>query len=111
MEWSHSQKDIGEYYNLYLKIMNYWKKKLPGFIYEAKYESIITNSEDEIKELINFCDLKWDSDCLNFHKKKKTSIQTASVAQARQPIYNSSVNSSSKYSEYLKEMNDILDTH
>ena len=111
MEWSHSQKDIGEYYNLYLKIMNYWKKKLPEFIYEAKYESIITNSEDEIRKLINFCDLEWNSDCLNFHKKKKTSIQTVSVAQARQPIYNSSVNSSSEYSEYLKEMNDILDTH
>ena len=111
MEWSHSQKDIGEYYNLYLKIMNYWKKKLPEFIYEAKYESIITNSEDEIRKLINFCDLEWNSDCLNFHKKKKTSIQTVSVAQARQPIYNSSVNSSSGYSEYLKEMNDILDTH
>ena len=111
MEWSHSQKDIGEYYNLYLKIMNYWEKKLPEFIYEAKYESMIANSEDEIRKLINFCDLEWDLDCLNFHKKKKTSIQTVSVAQARQPIYNSSVNSSSEYSEYLKEMNDILDTH
>ena len=111
MEWSHSQKDIGEYYNLYTKLMNYWKKKLPDFIYDAKYENIVSNPEEEIKKLINFCDLEWDPDCLNFHKNKKTPIQTVSVAQARKPIYNSSVNSSSGYSEYLKEMYDILDTH
>jgi tetratricopeptide (TPR) repeat protein len=111
MDWSHSQKDIGGYYNLYLKLMNYWKGKLPELIYEAKYENIVSNPGDEIKKLINFCDLEWDSDCLNFYKKKKTSIQTVSASQARKPIYSSSVNSSSEYSEYLKEMYDILDTH
>ena len=110
MDWSHSQKDIGEYYNLYLKLMDFWKKKIPEFIYEAKYEEIVSNPEEEIKKLINFCNLEWDPDCLNFHKKKKTPIQTVSVSQARKPIYNSSVNSNSDYSKYLQDMYNILDT-
>ena len=111
MDWSHDQKDTGEYYNLYLEIMKFWKKKLPGFIYDAKYEKIVSNSESEIKKLINFCDLGWDPDCLNFHKKNKTPIQTVSASQARKPIYQSSVNSNVGYSKYLQEMYDILGTH
>ena len=93
MDWSHSQKDIGQYYKLYFKLMDFWKKKiLPEFIYEAKYEEIVSNPEFiEIKKLINFCNLEWDPDCLNFHKKKKTPIQTVSVAQARKPIYKTSL--------------------
>ena len=111
MEWAHDQKDIAEYYNLYSKIMEFWKKKLPDSIYNVKYENIVNNSEVEIKKLIKFCNLQWDSNCLNFHKNKKTPIQTVSVSQARQPIYKSSVNSNSAYSEYLQEMYNILDTN
>ena len=111
MEWAHDQKDIAEYYNLYSKIMEFWKKKLSDSIYNVKYENIVNNSEVEIKKLIKFCNLQWDSNCLNFHKNKKTPIQTVSVSQARQPIYKSSVNSNSAYSEYLQEMYNILDTN
>ena len=111
MRWSHDPKDIAEYYNLYLKIMSFWKKKLPGFIYEAKYENIVNSPDDEIKKMIDFCDLEWDPDCLNFYKNKKTPIQTVSVTQARKPIYKSSVNSNMGYSKYLQEMFNILDTH
>ena len=111
MEWAHDQKDIAEYYNLYLKIMNFWKTKLPNSICDVEYENIVNNPEDEIKRLIRFCDLEWDPDCLNFYKNKKTPIQTVSASQARQPIYKSSVNSNSFYSRYLQDMYNILDTN
>ena len=109
MEWAHDQKDIAEYYNLYLKIMRFWKTKLSDSICDVEYENIVNSPEDEIKRIIKFCNLDWDSNCLNFHKNKKTPIQTVSVSQARQPIYKSSVNSNSFYSEYLQEMYNILD--
>ena len=111
MDWSHSQKDIGEYYNLYLKIMDFWKKKIPEFIYEVKYETIVSDPQNEIKKLIKFCNLDWDPGCLNFHLNKKTPIQTVSVSQARKPIYKSSINSNTGYSSHLQEMYNILDTH
>jgi tetratricopeptide (TPR) repeat protein len=110
MDWSYNQNDIGKYYKLYLKLIGFWKQKLPSFIYEAKYENIVKNSEEEIKNLIKFCNLEWDPDCLNFHKKVKTPIQTVSVAQARKPIYKTSVNSNSGFTSYLSELYNILDT-
>ena len=110
MEWAHDQNDIAQYYNLYLKLINFWKLKSPDSIYEANYESIVNNPEKETRKLLKFCNLEWDDNCLNFYKNKKTPIQTVSVSQARKPIYNSSVNSNSDYSKYLQDMYNILDT-
>ena len=104
LDFSYSQEELSIYYNLYLDLMNFWKNTFPDTIYQANYEEIIENSEYEIKRVINFCDLQWEDNCLSFYKNK-TPIKTMSTAQARKPIYKSSVNSFNKYLPYL----DILD--
>jgi len=68
---------------------------------------LIQNNFTEIKKLINFCDLEWDQNCLR-HDKNKSVIQTASVSQARKPIYKSSMNLSDNYSKNLNEMFSLL---
>jgi len=88
--------------------MNFWNTKIPDSIYTIEYEKLVSNNEEEIQNLIKFCELDWDENCLNFHKSAKTPIRTISISQARQPIYNSSVNSSLAYKDYLKEMFDNL---
>ena len=108
MDWTYDQKDIAEYYNLYSQLIKFWNKKLPNDIYNANYERIVQNKETEIKKLIEFCGLTWDSACLNHHKHIKTPISTVSVVQARKPIYNSSVNSNNKYSKYLNSLYSSL---
>ena len=77
-------------------MINFWKKKIPKFIYEIKYENLISDSTNQIKNLIKYCDLDWDQDCLNFYNNKN-SIKTLSVKQARNKIYNTSVNSFENY--------------
>jgi len=108
MDWSFDQKDIAEYYNLYFKLMNFWNSKISNEIYNAKYENIIKDKETEIKKIIQFCDLEWDPACLNHHQNKKTPISTVSVAQARKPIYSSSLNSYNNYTQYLSELFSAL---
>ena len=80
---------------------------VPGDIYDANYEKIIDNSQYEIKELIKFCELTWEDSCLHFHKNK-TPIKTMSTAQARQPIYKSSINSHKKFSSFLEDLNNNI---
>ena len=89
------------YYKLYLKLITFWKSKFPDSIFDANYEKIVSNPEEETKKLLSFCNLNWDPECLNYHKNKKTPIQTVSVNQARKPIYNSSLKSFDKFKEYL----------
>ena len=107
LNFTYNQKELGKYYNLYLDLMNYWKKLYPGLIYDAKYEQILNNQEAKSKEILNFCGLSWEAQCLKFHKNKSP-IKTASTAQARKPLYNTSVNSYEKYSSFLTELNKII---
>jgi len=108
MNWTNKAEDIAEYYNLYSKMMDFWKSKIPNFIHDVEYEKLVKDKESEIKKILNFCDLKWDEKCLSPDKYSKTPIKTVSVSQARQPIYQSSLNSNSNYDKYLGKMFNIL---
>jgi len=101
IKYSYELKNIVEYYNLYNDLMNHWNGLFNNFIYNIKYENLISNNEKEIKNLLNFCNLDWDDNCLDFHKNKRT-IKTASDVQARSKIYKSSVGS---WKNYKKHMN------
>ncbi len=106
MDWSYSQKNITNYIKIYLKTINYWKKKYPNFIYEVEYENLINNRSKETKKLFSFCDINWSENIFNYYKTGKT-IKTASLYQVKKPIYKSSVNISEKYSPYLPFLNEI----
>jgi len=110
MLWSFDQSNIANYYNLYLDLMNFWKTKFNDSIFDVNYEHLVQSPEDELKKIFSFCNLTWDSNCLNFYQSKKTPISTVSVNQASKPIYKSSVNSNEGFSKYLTEMFHILDT-
>ena len=108
LNFSYDQKELGTFYNLYSDLMLYWKKIMPtNSIFEAKYEKIIDYQVQESKKIIEFCGLDWDDKCLSFHKNK-TPIKTMSTAQAREPIYRSSLNSYEKFSPFLETLNKII---
>ena len=98
--WSNDQEDLVQYISLYLDLMKFWEKKIPNFIYNLNYEKLINNQKEQTEKLLNFCELNWEEDCLNFNKKA-TPIKTVSVTQARKPIYKTSLNSYLKYYNYL----------
>ena len=47
--------------------------------------------------------LIWDQNCLKFYKNNKTPIKTASIVQARKPIYKTSLRLSDKYLKYFED--------
>ncbi len=104
MNWTNKQEHIAEYYNLYSEIMKYWKQKIPNFIHDVEYEKLVANKEGEIRKILNFCELSWDDKCLSPEKNSKTPIKTVSIAQARQPIYKTSINNSNNFDKYLDSM-------
>ena len=82
--------------------MYYWNKLLPDFIYNIKYEDLVTKTEKEIKRLLDFCNLEWEDRCLKFYENKR-SISTASDTQVRSKIYSSSVNYWKNYEKFLSK--------
>ena len=68
--------------------MSHWDSLLPGFIFNIKYESLISKPDHVISNLLNFCNLEWNDSCLNSHNNKRI-IKTASDVQARNKMNNS----------------------
>ena len=88
--WTNDPEDILNYIKYYDKFINLWKKNFPNELFEVGYEDLVNQKDILIKKMINFCELDWDDNCLLFYKNKSP-IKTASAFQARQPIYESSV--------------------
>ena len=103
LNWSYTEDEIAIFYNLYKDMMSFWHNKLPGFIYDIKYESLVSNQKVEIQKIIDFCGLPIDQNCYDFHNNK-TPIKTASVSQARKSVYATSINLSDKYSTKLENL-------
>ena len=102
MRWIHV-KDLAAFYNLYLELMSFWRKRYPDNIYDLRYEQLTENQEDETRKLLGFCDLDWQQECLDFHKTERA-VRTASATQVRKKIYKGSSDSWRKYEEQLQPL-------
>ena len=103
LNFSNDLEDLAKYYNQYENIMKFWKKYFSNNIYDLNYENLVNNPEEEIKNLIKFCELSWDPNCLKHYENKRL-IQTVSFNQARKPIYKSAIKSSNMYEKYLDKL-------
>ena len=107
LNFCYNLDNLGRYYLLYENLIAFWKYQFNERIYNINYEDLITNQETEVKKLLKYCDLEWDEKCMTFYKNKK-SVATASLAQVRSPIYNSSVQKWKNYSSQLDELFKII---
>ena len=102
-QYSYNQKMLVEYYKLHQRLMEFWLKDYAEDIFVLDNEELVNNQETISKKLIEFCELDWEKQCLEFHKNKRQ-VRTASIEQVRKPINNKSIGAWKKYENYLSEM-------
>lgn len=98
--WSYDKDDLTEYYREYKELMKIWNLKIPNFIFNSSYEMLVKHQESQSKKIFNFCNLKWEPQALNYYRND-TPIQTLSIEQARNPVFQSSLKKFDKYSRFL----------
>jgi len=98
--WAYHQDYLVQYVKNYKDLMNFWNDRLEYFIYDYRYENLVNNQVEETKKILNFCELEFEENCIDYTRNKMP-VKTISVAQARQKIYKSSVNLSEKYFDYF----------
>ena len=108
--YSYDFDDLAQFYNLYEDLMIFWHELYPNMIYDISYEDLTTNQEEETRKLLEYCDLEWDEDCLNFHTNKRA-VQTASSLQVREKMYQGSSENWKQYKDYLKPIIKKIDSH
>ena len=106
--FTYSLEDLGNYYSDYIKAMNHWHKVYGDDIYTIHYDNVINNTEKTIRDLINYCELPFEDQCLEFYKSSRP-VKTPSAEQVRQPIYKSGLNYWKNYEDYLTPLKKIID--
>lgn len=108
-EFSYDLNDIAQYYNDYVELMTHWDAVLPSQVLRVNYEEVVNDLESQVRRLLEFCGLPFESACLSFHETKR-SVRTASSEQVRQPIYRSGLEQWENYSAHLTELKHKLNS-
>ena len=108
--FSFDREWIVDYYEQYARLMEHWRNVLPSScLLEIDYEELVAAPEPVIRSIIQFCGLEWDDACLRPEQNQRV-VKTASVWQARQPIYGTSVSRWRHYEPWLGAFNRLLPT-
>ena len=100
--------DLTFCYRQYLRVMEHWRNVLPpeSFI-EVQYEQLIADRDAETRRLVAFTGLAWNDLCLRPDANTRA-IDTASAWQARQPVYETSVQRWRHYEPWLGELRQLI---
>lgn len=106
--FSYDLQDLGRYWLAYDRLMAHWRRLLPADRFlEVHYEDLVANQEAVSRRLVMHAGLPWQDACLAFERNSQPSL-TASAAQVRQPIYNSSVGLWRHYENELAPLVAVL---
>ena len=108
--FSYNLDDLAGFYGLYVELMDFWHKLYPGKIFDICYEDLTTHQEEETRKLLEYCELDWDENCLDFHKNKRA-VQTASSLQVRQKMYQGSSEAWKQHEAYLQPLIKALSSY
>ncbi|MEX1109344.1 MAG: tetratricopeptide repeat protein [Dongiaceae bacterium] len=103
-------RDLGylaRYYRAYDRLMAHWRTVLRLPMLEFVYEETVTEPESRSRALVEFAGLEWNDRCLDFHRTDR-SVQTISLWQVRQPIYDRSIERWRRYETHLGPLLDGL---
>jgi tetratricopeptide (TPR) repeat protein len=93
--------DLVAYYREYERLMAHWRAVLPAERFlEVDYDALTAFPERETRRLVEFTGLPWDDRCLA-PEANPNLIRTASLWQARQPIYRRTSARRERYAQWL----------
>ncbi len=105
--FSYSLEDLGRYYRDYVALMAHFDDVLPGRVHRVVYETLVDDTETEVRRMLDYCGLPFDAACLRFFDNERP-VRTASSEQVRQPIYRDGVDQWRHFEPWLDPLKDAL---
>jgi tetratricopeptide (TPR) repeat protein len=107
-DYACDRGDLVFFYRQYERLMDHWRRALPADRFtEVEYETLVADREAETRRLVAFCGLDWDDACLTPERNGRV-VKTASLWQARQPVYETSVDRWRRYEPWLGELRELM---
>jgi hypothetical protein len=92
----------------YARLMDHWRTVLPSDrLLEVDYEKLVTDREAVTRQLVAFAGLDWHDSCLRPEQNERA-VTTASLWQARQPVYTTSIARWRNYEPWLADLRRLL---
>lgn len=108
--YSSDLLSISEVYKLYKHYISFWQRRFPDSWLNLRYETLVTHTRESIRDVLRYCELPWNENCLNFHTLGRY-INTASYNQIKQPMYRNSIGRWKNYKPHIKQLCDSLKTN
>ena len=105
--FTYDLEDIGRYYRDYVDLMAHFDVVLPGRVHRVFYETMIDDTETQVRHLLQYCGLPFEEQCLRFYENDRA-VRTASSEQVRQPIFRDGVDHWRHYEPWLAPLKDTL---
>jgi len=86
LSWCHKIEDIIKYYNFYKNTIEYFKKKYPNKIIDVELSKLTSQKETETKKILDFCEIKYNENYLDYNKNFNLFNKTNSFLQVREKI-------------------------
>ncbi|MFI4867789.1 MAG: tetratricopeptide repeat-containing sulfotransferase family protein [Steroidobacterales bacterium] len=107
--YTYGLEDIGRYYHDYVELMAHFDAALPGRVHRVFYETMIEDTEGEVRRLLAYCNLPFEEGCLKFYQNERA-VRTASSEQVRQPIFREGLDHWQRYEPWLAPLKAALGT-
>lgn len=101
--FSYDLDDLGRYYRDYVGLMDHFDRAAPGMVHRVEYERMVSDTEVEVRRLLDYCHLPFEPACLNFWQNDRA-VRTASSEQVRQPIFASGVGHWQHFAPHLQPL-------
>jgi tetratricopeptide (TPR) repeat protein len=107
-QWfTYGLEDLGRYYRDYVELMAHFDEVLPGKVGRVLYETLIDDTESEVRRLLEHCGLPFEPACLRFYENDRA-VRTASSEQVRKPIFREAVDHWRHYEPWLEPLKQAL---
>lgn len=109
MEWSWSLADIAAHFEAEDVLYAHWRQVLGNRMLTLSYEELAADPTAQIGRILDHVGLDPEPAMEAAHRTRRP-VLTASVAQVRRPVYQSSVGAADRYRDHLKRFIDAYRT-
>ena len=103
----YNLKDTSNFYDLVMNLWDKYQENLNLNLYQIKYEDIINDFDNCIKQLLKFLNVNWTDDLRKYYltASKRGIINTPSYNQVSSPLYKKSISRWKNYSDNFLDIN------
>jgi hypothetical protein len=105
--FTYDLEHVGQYYADYVRLMAHIDTVLPGRVHRVIYERMVDDTEAEVRRLLDYCELQFEPQVLEFYKTDRA-VRTASSEQVRRPIYREATEEWRSYEPHLAPLKSAL---